>query len=244
MGAKFKLNDPATHPPAAVTEKWELATGGRIEARRWSDVRQKGWAAQPRTLYQVIEYRAKGQPRYKRPLWLLFVAGQPRVAPPVPVAAPPPRETEAVPVVAPTPSRVEPAELVPPTPRQAEALYDERFSSEHAIRFSKQELGLVSGQFNSRAAEGREQTWVELVATAYWLLWVLRGVVDEENARWPAWWRSRKLTPGALRRLAAGLFLGLDWHQPEVKPRGKSPGRAAGATQEPRQRFKVYRATA
>ena len=244
LGAKFKLNDPATHPPAAVTEKWELATGGRIEARRWSDVRQKGWAAQPLTLYQVIEYRANGQPRYKRPLWLLFVAGQPRVAPPVPVAAPPPRETEAVPVVAPTPSRVEPAELVPPTPRQAEAIYDERFSIEHAIRFSKQELGLVSGQFNSLAAEGREQTWVELVATAYWLLWVLRGVVDEENARWPAWWRSRKLTPGALRRLAAGLFLGLDWHQPEVKPRGKSPGRAAGATQEPRQRFKVYRATA
>lgn len=54
-----------------------------------------------------------------------------------------------------------------PTPRQAEAIYDERFSVEHAIRFGKQELGLVSGQFNGLAAEGREQTWVELVATVY-----------------------------------------------------------------------------
>ena len=244
LGAKFKLNDAATHPPPQVTEKWELATGGRIEARGWSDVRQKGWAAQPLTLYQVIEYRANGQPRYKRPLWLLFVAGQPRVAEPVPVVAPTPREAEPVPVVAATPSPVEPTEFVPPTPRQAEAIYDERFSIEHAIRFSKQELGLVCGQFNSLAAEGREQTWVELVATAYWLLWALRGVVDEEKATWPAWWRSRKLTPGALRRLAAGLFLELEWHKPEVKPRGKSPGRAAGATQEPRARFKVYRAEA
>ena len=139
---------------------------------------------------------------------------------------------------------VEPTEIVPPTPRQAEAIYDERFSIEHAIRFSKQELGLVSGQFNRLAAEGREQTWVALVATAYWLRWALRGVVDEEKATWPAWWRSRKLTPGAMRRLAAGLFLGLGWSKPAVKPRGKSPGRAAGARQEPRTRFKVYRAEA
>lgn len=218
LGARFKLNDPATHPAAPVTEKWELPTGGRIEARGWQDVRQKGWAAQPLTLYQVMEYRADGQARYKRPLWLLFVAGQ------------------SVKVAAPV--------IAAPTPRQAEAIYDERFSIEHAIRFSKQELGLVSGQFNSVAAEGREQTWVELVATVYWLLWALRAVADEHKATWPAWWRSRKLTPGAMRRLAAGLFLGLEWRKPEVKPRGKSPGRATGATQEPRTRFKVYRAEA
>jgi DDE superfamily endonuclease len=226
LGAKFKLNDPATHPAAEVTEKWELPTGGRVEAHGWRDVRQKGWAAQPLTLYQVIEYRADGKPRYKRPLWLMFVAGQS-----VKVEAP---VVEAPVVEAPV--------VEAPTPRQAEAIYDERFSIEHAIRFSKQELGLVSGQFNSIAAEGREQTWVELVATAHWLLWVLRAVVDEEKASWPAWWRSRKLTPGALHRLAAGLFLGLDWHKPEVKPRGKSSGRATGAKQTPRLRFKVYRA--
>lgn len=237
LGAKFKLNEPRTHPPAPVTDKWELATGGRIEARGWPDVRQKGWAAQPLTLYQVMEYRADGRLRYKRPLWLLFVAGQPAVVASAVVA---PASVAAAPVAA----AVVTSAVVTPTPRQAEALYDERFSIEHAIRFSKQELGLVSGQFNSVAAEGREQTWVELVATVYWLLWALRAVAEEQKVAWPAWWRSRKLTPGAMRRLAAGLFLALDWHQPEVKPRGKSPGRATGATQEPRARFKVYRATA
>ena len=218
LGAKFKLNDPKTHPPADWTESWRLATGGRIEARGWKDVRQTGWASQPLQLYQVIEYRANGKPRYRRPLWLLFVAGKPRWVAELPAAA--------------------------PTPRQAEAIYDERFSVEHSIRFGKQELGLVSGQFNGLAAEGREQTWVELVATVFWLLWALRAAVDEQKATWPAWWQSRKLTPGAMRRLAAGLFLGLEWSKPEVKRRGKSPGRAKGATQEPRERFKVYRAGA
>jgi hypothetical protein len=218
LGAKIKLNEPKTHPAADWTETWSLSNGGRIEARGWKDVRQKGWASQPLTLYQVIEYRADGKPRYKRPLWLLFVAGKPRVADQAPAAA--------------------------PTPRQADTIYDERFSVEHAIRFGKQELGLVSGQFNSVAAEGREQTWVELVATVYWLLWALRAMVDEQKTTWPAWWRSRKLTPGAMRRLAAGLFIELGWSKPEVKPRGKSPGRAEGAKQEPRERFKVYRAGA
>lgn len=254
LGEKFKLNDPKTHPPATWTNSWELSTGGRVEARGWKDVRQKGWASQPQTIYQVIEYRANGEPRYRRPLWLAFVAGKPQVveqapadAPIVeqplaaPVAALMVEQTLAAPAAAPM---VEQAPAAAPTPRQAEAIYDERFSVEHAIRFGKQELGLVSGQFNSVAAEGREQVWVELVATVFWLLWAMRPVVDEQKATWPAWWRSRKLTPGAMRRRAAGLFIALGWSKPEVKPRGKSPGRAEGEKQEPRQRFKVYRAGA
>jgi hypothetical protein len=107
LGGKFKLNEPKTYPRANRVESWKLATGGRIEVRCWLDVRQKGWATQPLTLYQVIEYRADGKRRYLRPLWLLFVAGQPRTA-----------ETR-------------PAQAT--TPRQAEAIYDERFSVEHAI---------------------------------------------------------------------------------------------------------------
>jgi hypothetical protein len=62
---------------------------------------------------------------------------------------------------------------------------------------------MVSGEVNGLTAEGREQTWVELVATAFWLLRVMRERVDEETGHWPAWWRSRRLTPGAMRRLVA-----------------------------------------
>jgi hypothetical protein len=99
----------------------------------------------------------------------------------------------------------------------------------------------VSGQFNGLAAEGHEQTGVELVATVFWLLWAMWEMVEEESVHWPAWWRSRRLTPGAMRRLAAGLFLQFGWQKPEVKPRGKSPERAKGANQPSRKRFKVYR---
>lgn len=141
---------------------------------------KKALASQPLTLDQVIESRADGTPRYPRPLWLLFVAGKPRPGAQLPAVA--------------------------PTPRQAEASYDERFSIEYAIRFGKQELGLVSGQFKGLAAAGRAQTWVELVATVYWLRWALRAVVDEQKATWPTWWQSRKLTPGAMRRESGGTF--------------------------------------
>ena len=131
-----------------------------------------------------------------------------------------------------------------PTPRQAEAIYDERFSIEHGIRFLKGELGATCGQFNGEAAEGRVQVWVEMVATAFWLLWVLRDLAQTNRERLPGWWRSGKLTPGAVRRMAAGLLLGFGWSKPQPKLRGKSPGRAAGTKLEPRQRFKVYRKAA
>jgi len=238
LGPRIKLNEPASQPEADLIETWKLARGGWVEGRRWNDVRQTGWAQQPLTLYQIIEYEVDGKPRYSRPLWLLFVGNTPRV---VGRRAARSRTgiltvTEAEPVSSPD-TRGRGA----PTPRQASAIYGERFSIEHAIRFKKQELGMVSGQFNGLAAEGREQTWVELVATAFWLLWAMREMVEEETVHWPAWWRSRRLTPGAMRRLAAGLFLQFGWQKPEVKPRGKSPGRAKGANQPPRKRFKVYR---
>src|SRR5690606_15409693 len=142
--------------------------GRRIEVSRWNDLRIKKWPTQALTLYRVIEYKADGQPRYKRPLWLIFV----------------------------------PLEQSLPTPRQAEAIYDERFQGEHSIRFLKQQLGLSAGQFNGPEAEGRLQVWVEMVGTAFWLLWALRALAHEQPRTLPKWWKSGKLTPGALRWMA------------------------------------------
>lgn len=128
-----------------------------------------------------------------------------------------------------------------PAPAAARALYGARFQVEHSLRFLKGELGLVSGQFFGPEAEGRVQVWVEMVATALWLLWALRPLAQEKDARWPQWWRSRRLTPGAIRRLAPGLLLRLGWHRPAPKRRGKSPGRAAGTRLEPQRRYRIYR---
>src|SRR5262249_24887939 len=157
--------------------------------------------------YRAIEYKASGEPRYKRPLWLIFVPAS--------------REIEL------------------PMPREAQAMYEERFSVEHSMRFMKDDLGLTCGQFNSLEAEGRVQVWVEMVATNYWFLWALRSMAETEGEKLPGWWRSGKLTPGAIRRLAAGLLLDLGWSKPEPITRGKSAGRVEGTTFEPRKQFKA-----
>lgn len=215
-GRKIKLSDGRTLPKIDQQEVIELENGGRIEISRWDDVRMRQWPGQALALYRVIEYRADGSRRYQRPLWLIFVPATP--------------ETEL------------------PTPRQAQAMYQERFGIEHSIRFQKGELGLTAGQFNSAEAEGRVQVWVEMVATAFWFLWALCGFAKAEDkpenrALIPKWWRSWKMTPGAVRKMAAGLLLSLGWKKPEPKPRGKSPGRATGARMEPRKTFKAVRAT-
>jgi hypothetical protein len=169
----------------------------------------KKWPAQPLVLYRVIEYRADGSVRYKRPLWLIYLAAN-----------------EQMPI---------------PTPAQGQAIYDCRFSIEHSIRFMKREVGLDAGQFNGEDAEARIALWIELVATAMWLLFALRSLAQSQDLQWPSWWRSRKLTPGAVRRLALALFVKLGIQSPQPQPRGKSPGRTAGAHFVPRRRYRLFR---
>jgi DDE superfamily endonuclease len=211
-GRKIKLNDARRLPQIDAEQEWELEDGRRIEVSRWDDIRMRKWPGQRLALYRLSESKADGQPRYRRPLWLIFVPAW--------------------------------HEIRLPTPRQAQAIYQERFSVEHSLRFMKGELGLTCGQFNSLAAEGRVQVWVEMVATAFWFLWALRALAEAEGEKLPGWWRRGKLTPGAVRRLAPGLFLSMGWSQPQPKTRGKSPGRAAGTTFEPRRQFKAYRQAA
>jgi hypothetical protein len=72
-GRKVKLNDARTLPAAAATEELKLEASGRIKVTQWDDLRMRQWPEQAMTLYRVIEYKADGQPRYKRRLWLIFV---------------------------------------------------------------------------------------------------------------------------------------------------------------------------
>jgi len=203
-GEKIRLCDDRTLPAGDIKEEWQSGRNTRIEVRRWDNVHMRQWTNQPLSLYRVIEYKADGQARFKRPLWLIFVSGEPGDD--------------------------------PPSPREAQAIYEERFSIEHSIRFLKQELGLTAGRFSSVEAEGRVQVWTEMVATSFWNLWALAGLVDEENRNIPKWWRGNKITPGAVRRMACGLLMEFGWSKPESKPRGKSPGRVQGSISRPRPR--------
>jgi hypothetical protein len=48
------------------------------------------WPGQRPALYRVVEYRADGKPRHKRPLWLIFVPAT------VEAELPTPREAQAI----------------------------------------------------------------------------------------------------------------------------------------------------
>jgi len=210
-GRKIKLNDARTLPTPVAEEMVELPDKRRVAVSRWNDVRMRQWPEQPLVLYRVIEYRADGTRRFQRPLWLIYVGA-----------------------------------ALAPTPGQAQTLYAHRFGIEHSLRFLKGELGLVAGQFNGGVQEGasalaRVQLWVEVVASALWLLFALRSLAASQTLPWPAYWRSRRLTPGAVRRLALAIFVRLGISAPQPCKRGKSPGRAQGTRLTPRKRYKIFR---
>lgn len=130
---------------------------------------------------------------------------------------------------------------VAPRPHEAQAIYDHRFGVEHSLRLMKGELSLDRAQCNGEHAEQRVALWVELVATVLWVLFALRKFAQSDGVNWPTWWRGRRLTPGAVRRVALGLFVKLGIRAPQPQVRGKSPGRAVGTRLVPRKRYRIFR---
>jgi hypothetical protein len=72
-GRKIKLKDARTLPAPDASARVTLASGRYCEVSCWLDVRMFAWPAQPLVLYRVVEYRADGSLRYKRPLWLIYL---------------------------------------------------------------------------------------------------------------------------------------------------------------------------
>ena len=114
-----------------------------------------------------------------------------------------------------------------PQPAEAQRIYELRFGIEHSLRFMKREVSLTGAQCNGAQAVDRIALWVELLARVPWWLFALRPFAQTPGVAWPKSWRSRRLTPGAVRRVAVGLFVKLGIHPPQPQERGKSPGRAA-----------------
>ena len=210
-GRKLKLSDARTLPDPDQTERVEEGEHGHVEISQWQDVRFREWPEHPVALYRVIECRADGSRRFQRPLWLIFIG-----------------TAQA------------------PTPCQGRSLYDHRFGIEHSLRFLKQEMGLVAGQFNGGDPKGEEalarvQLWVELVATSMWQLFAIRQSAGSGQLAWPAYWRGRRLTPGAVRKVALAIFVRLGIEASTPLTRGKSPGRVKGTRFAPRKRHRIFR---
>jgi hypothetical protein len=122
-------------------------------------------------------------------------------------------------------------------------MYLWRFAIEHAFRFLKQHLGLNANQ----STDVRSSTlWMQLCATAYYQLVLLRPVVQDVR---PAWYPRfhngclRPLTPRQVQVQALTFLLELGTPAQVPKHAGKGRGRALGYCPPPKPRFRVIRKT-
>jgi hypothetical protein len=121
-------------------------------------------------------------------------------------------------------------------------MYLLRFAIEHFFRFLKQRLGLLAAHLGDLAPI---ETWVQVVALAYWQLFLARAVVQPAYRPWDPTARqdpNRPLTPGQV--LAAWPIFSRALGTPTAAPRraGKAPGRAPGERPTPRERHPVVKA--
>jgi Transposase DDE domain len=118
-------------------------------------------------------------------------------------------------------------------------MYLLRFMIEHFFRFAKQRLGLLAAHLGTLAPI---ETWVQVVALAYWQLLLSRQLVTPTFRPWDPTARqdpNRPLTPGQV--LAAWPIFShrLDTPAAPPGPAGKAPGRAPGDQPKPRERHPV-----
>jgi hypothetical protein len=123
-------------------------------------------------------------------------------------------------------------------------MYVLRFAIEHFLRFLKQRLGLMAAHLGDL---GPIETWVQVVALAYWQLLLARDGVHPMYRPWDPIARqdpNRPLTPGQV--LAGWPIFSRVLGTPAAAPRraGKAPGRAPGERPEPRARHPVVKARA
>jgi len=80
---------------------------------------------------------------------------------------------------------------------------------------------LIGATHTAKLSSGSPSTTVARVSSK-------PAIRRSQGEKLPGWWRSGKLTPGAVRRLATGLLLSLGWSKPEpVENRRDEPRRRA-----------------
>lgn len=120
-------------------------------------------------------------------------------------------------------------------------MYLLRYTIEHCFRFTKQQLGLLAAHLNELAPI---ETWVQVVALAYWQLLLSRDLVKPTYRPWDPTARqdpNRPLTPGQVLDAWRVFSRTLDTPAAAPGPAGKAPGRAPGYQPRPRERHPVIK---
>ena len=119
--------------------------------------------------------------------------------------------------------------------------YRQRYDLEHFLRFGKQKLLMTA--FQTPEVE-REENWIQLTLLAYVQLWAARSLAVNLPRSWERYLPSSvngQVTPTVVQRDFNRIISQIGTPASSPKRRGKSPGRAQGDSQTPRQRHQVIK---
>ena len=124
--------------------------------------------------------------------------------------------------------------------------YRNRYDIEHFFRLGKQRLLL--DKFQTPEEENLEN-WMEIVNTAYWLLFVGREQATHQCHKWQQYDKNYKnrqahqmsVTPSQVQNQMASIILGFDQTDFLPKARKKGKGRAIGTTLTKRKKYPVLK---
>ena len=119
--------------------------------------------------------------------------------------------------------------------------YRQRYDLEHFLRFGKQKLLLNA--FATPVVE-HEENWVHLSLLAYVQLWAARELAVNLPRSWERYLPSAKegqVSPSVVQRDFNRIISQIGTPASSPKRRGKSPGRAQGDSQTPRERHQVIK---
>ena len=118
------------------------------------------------------------------------------------------------------------------------AAYQQRWPVEPSIRLRKQQLHWTLPAFHHLEASER---WTMLVTLAQWLLFLARGLVQDQPLPWQA--PQRAPTPGRVQQGLGALFAQIGTPAAPPKPRGKPPGWPKGRVRTHPERQAVVKKT-
>jgi hypothetical protein len=126
-------------------------------------------------------------------------------------------------------------DALPPLAELA-TVYPRRFGQEHGYRFDKQDLLWATVRVRTPMQMER---WTDVVAAVHNQLVLAREQAEAVRRPWEG--NTRAATPRQVRRAMGRIIAQLGTPARRPQPRGKAPGRAAGAVIKQAERYAVIR---
>jgi len=128
------------------------------------------------------------------------------------------------------------------SPKQVWQAYHQRYDVEHFFRFGKQRL--LTTTYQTPDVE-HEENWWQMTQLAYVQLWLARHLANGLPRPWerylPAFNSEAEASPSMVQRDFGRIIDTIESNTLSPKPRGKSPGRAKGDSQNRREKQNIIK---